>query len=64
MSVLDQSSKIRIEDIVRDQPDDSTYDDVLRDLAFFRLVRRGLRGLDGQRFTTGEMRQRVKTWQV
>ena len=63
MSVSDLSSKIRIQDIVADQPDDSTYDDVLRELAFYRLVRRGLRSLEGPRFTTDEIRQRVKSWQ-
>lgn len=64
MSVIDLSSKIRIKEILQDQPEESTYDDVLRDLAFYRLVRRGLRSLSGPRFTTAEMRERVKSWQV
>ena len=60
--VEDQSAKIRILDIISDQPAHSTYDDVLRELAFYRLVRRGLRSLEGHRFTTDEIRRRVKTW--
>ncbi|HEX9735529.1 MAG TPA: hypothetical protein VGG06_26475 [Thermoanaerobaculia bacterium] len=55
-------AKASILAIVRDQPDDSSYDDVLRELAFDRLVRRGLASLEGRRFTTDEMRQRVKSW--
>ena len=58
----EETAKARILAIVRDQPDDSSYDDVLRELAFDRLVGRGLGSLEGRRFTTDEMRQRVKSW--
>lgn len=58
----EETAKARILAIVREQPDDSSYDDVLRELAFDRLVRRGLGSLDRRRFTTDEMRQRVKSW--
>lgn len=61
-SAREDTAKARILAIVRDQPDDSSYDDVLRELAFDRLVGRGLGSLEGRRFTTDEMRQRVKSW--
>lgn len=61
-SSREDTAKARILAIVRDQPDDSSYDDVLRELAFDRLVGRGLGSLEGRRFTTDEMRQRVKSW--
>lgn len=57
-----ESSKARILAIVRDQPDDSSYDDVLRELAFERLVLRGVKSLGERRLTTDEIRQRVKQW--
>lgn len=57
-----ESSKDRILAIVRDQPDDSSYDDVLRELAFERLVLRGVRSLEERRLTTDEIRQRLKQW--
>ncbi len=57
-----ESSKHRILAIVRDQPDDSSYDDVLRELAFERLVLRGVESLGERRLTTDEIRQRLKTW--
>lgn len=56
------SPKVRILAIVEALPDDSSYDDVLRELAFDRLIRRGLRSVRGRRFTTDEIRHRVKTW--
>jgi len=61
-SARQDTAKARILAIVRDHPDDSSYDEVLRELAFDRLVRRGLASLEGRRFTTDEMRQRVKSW--
>jgi len=58
------SFKDRILAIVEDQPPDSSYDDVLRELAFYRLVHRGAASLRERRFTTDEIRQRVKTWRA
>lgn len=57
-----ESAKARMVAIVEAQPDDSSYDDVLRELAFDRLIRRALKSLRGRRFTTDEIRHRVKKW--
>lgn len=64
MTVPAESSKARILEVVEAQTEDSSYDDVLRELAFDRLIRRGLNSLRGRRFTTDEIRHRVKTWQA
>jgi hypothetical protein len=62
MNVPAASSKARISAVVAAQSDDGSYDDILRELAFDRLIRRGLKSLRGRRFTTDEIRHRVKTW--
>ena len=64
MNAAPPSSKDRILAIVEDQAQDSSFDDVLRELAFYRLVCRGVSGLGERRFTTDELRQRVKTWRT
>lgn len=58
------STKNQIIEIVQDQPDDSSYDEILRELAFAQMVERGLADSDAQR-TIGneEMRRRIRTWQ-
>lgn len=51
-------------EIIEDQPDDSTSDDLLRELAFNRIVTRGLEDLrSGQVRTTAELRHQVLEWQ-
>ena len=62
MTVPAETAKARILAIVEAQGDDSSYDDVLREIAFDRLIRRGLKSLRGHRFTTDQIRHRVKTW--
>ena len=36
------SDKDRILKIITDQPDDSSFDEILRELAFMRMVEKGL----------------------
>jgi hypothetical protein len=46
------------------QPDDSSYDEVIRLLAFDLMVQCGLRDSDEDRtITNQEMHRRIKTWQ-
>lgn len=50
--------------IIEEQPDDSSYDELLRELAFARMVERGLDDSDNRRtITSDEMRSRIRTWQ-
>ena len=49
--------------IVQEQPDDSSYDEILRELAFARMVERGLADSQTSRtIKNDEMLRRIKTW--
>jgi predicted transcriptional regulator len=48
---------------VRALPDDSSYDEILRELAFARMVARGLADADqGRTIDSEELRERVRQW--
>ena len=56
------SAKEEIPKIVQDQPDDSPYDEILRELAFARMIGRGLGDYqEGQTINDEEMSRRIKT---
>ena len=58
------TAKEHISEIIRRQPDNSTYDDIVRELAFDLMVQRGLKDSDARRtIPNGEMERRIKTWQ-
>ena len=58
------TAKEHIADILNRQPDDSSYDDLVRELAFDLMVQRGLKDSDERRtITNEEMERRIKTWQ-
>jgi hypothetical protein len=44
-----QSAKEVMVDIIAQQPDDSSYDEILRELAYARMVQRGLSDSDNGR---------------
>lgn len=49
--------------IIHEQPDDSSYDEVLRELAFARMVEHGLEDSDAKRtISNAEMKHRIRTW--
>jgi len=50
--------------LVQEQPDDSSYDEILRELAFNLMVQRGLKDSDeGKTISNDEMGRRIQTWQ-
>jgi predicted transcriptional regulator len=54
--------KEQIQQIVREQPDDSSYDEILRELAFARMVQRGLDDARaGRTIPHQEMERRIRT---
>ena len=58
------TAKEHIAEIIKRQPDDSSYDDIVRELAFDLMVQRGLRDSDeGHTITSEEMEHRIRTWQ-
>ncbi len=51
-------------DIIGRQPDDSTYDEILRELAFARMVQRGLDDSDAGRIVSDDaVKRKIATWQ-
>jgi len=50
--------------LIQDQPDDSSYDEILRELAFNLMVQRGLKDSDeGRIISNQEMGRRIQSWQ-
>jgi len=50
--------------IIQAQPDDSSYEEILRELAFSRMVERGLEDSIAERtITDEEMRRRIDEWE-
>jgi len=58
------TAKDQISEIIRRQPDDSSYEEIVRELAFEAMVQRGLKDSDeGRTISNEEMQHRIKTWQ-
>ena len=58
------TAKEHIAEILKRQPDDSSYDEIVRELAFDLMVQRGLKDADEHRTVSNEeMARRIKTWQ-
>ena len=55
--------KERIHNIIQSQPEDSSYEEILRELTFERMVDRGLDDYRKERFlTSDEMEHRIRQW--
>jgi predicted transcriptional regulator len=62
MNATESSPKIRMIDIIQSQPDDSSYDELLRELAFARMIERGLADSDaGRTVGSEEVKRRIKS---
>ena len=58
------TAKEHIVEIMKRQPDDSSYDDIVRELAFDLMVQRGLKDSDERRtISNEEIERRIKSWQ-
>ena len=56
--------KEKMSEIIKRQPDDATYDEIMRELAFERMIERGLEDSRNNRVLTDEeMEHRIQTWQ-
>jgi len=56
------SAKDEMTKIIQEQPDDSSYDEILRELAFARMVERGLVDSQNNRtISNDEMARRMKS---
>jgi predicted transcriptional regulator len=57
------SAKEQILSILEEQPEDSTFEEILRELAFARMVERGLADADqGRTLSNEEMAKRMAAW--
>lgn len=58
------TDKQRMFQILEQQPDDSSYDELLRELAFERMVERGVADAGAARTTSHEeMGRRIADWE-
>ena len=56
--------KERMKEVIQSQPDDASYEEILRELAFERMVDRGLADFREGRVLPGdELERRIRTWQ-
>jgi hypothetical protein len=54
------TAKERMTDIINSQPDDSSYEELLREIAFNRMIDRGLQdSREGRTISNEEMRRRI-----
>lgn len=59
-----ETVKEKMTEIIQSQPDDSTYEEILRELAFGRMIERGLEdSRAGRTISNEEMERRIRTWQ-
>ena len=55
--------KQKMSDVIQAQPDDATYEEIMRELAFERMVARGLEdSRTGRVVSDEEMERRIRTW--
>ena len=58
------SAKETMSEIIARQPDDSSYDEILRELAFARMVERGLEDSDaGRTIADDDVKRKGDSWQ-
>jgi len=58
------NAKEKIADIIKKQPDDATYEEIMRELAFERMIEQGLKDSRKDRVITNEeIEHRIRTWQ-
>jgi len=56
--------KERMKEVIQSQPDDASYEEIFRELAFERMVDRGLADFrNGRVVTNDEMDHRIRAWQ-
>jgi len=58
------TAKDQIKQILENQPEDSSYDELLRELAFKRMVDKGLAdSAQARTLSNHDMESRIKQWQ-
>jgi len=58
------TAKELVREVLETQPDDSTYEEIMRELSFDRMVARGLEDVRaGRVIDNDEMQRRIRQWQ-
>jgi predicted transcriptional regulator len=56
--------KEKMTELIQSQPEDATYEEIMRELAFEKMIDRGLADSRGGRVISNEdMDRRIRTWQ-
>jgi predicted transcriptional regulator len=56
--------KERMTEVILEQPEDSSYEEILRELAFEQMIEQGLKdSREGKVISSEEMSSRIKAWQ-
>ena len=56
--------KDQIKQLINSLPEDSSYDDIFREIAFARMVQNGLRdSRENRTISNKDMEHRIKSWQ-
>jgi predicted transcriptional regulator len=59
------SVKEQMSNIIQDQPEDSSYEEILRELAFALMIDRGMAdSRAGRTISHDEMKRRIAGWQA
>jgi len=57
------TTKDKMTEIIRSQPEDATYEEIMRELAFEKMVDRGLEdSRSGRVISNEDMERRIRTW--
>ena len=57
------TAKEKMTEIIEQQPDDSSYDEILKELAFHGMIEKGLSDSEhGWTISNEEMRRRIQEW--
>ncbi len=57
------NAKQKMAEVIQSQPDDASYEEIMRELAFERMVTRGLEDTRaGRTVSDEEMERRMHTW--
>jgi len=58
------TTKDKMTEVIKSQPEDATYEEIMRELAFEKMVDRGLAdSRNGRVISNEDMERRILTWQ-
>jgi predicted transcriptional regulator len=58
------NAKEKMTEVIQSQPEDATYEEIMRELAFEGMVERGLAdSRSGQLVSNEDMERRIRAWQ-